>query len=74
MFKKRKAPEMKTFELHYDDVAEHVFTCLIDMGYAPNEDELFDIADIVFDFAVNLHLQLGGETEIRYVDSEGETD
>lgn len=74
MFEKKKESEQEPFELHYDKVAEYVFECLVDAGYAPSGDEVLDIADIVFNFAVDLHIQLGGETEYRFIDEEGETD
>lgn len=63
MFKRKKKNETKVFELHYDTVANYVFERLVDMGYAPTEDETLDMADMVFDFVLNLHVQMGGTTE-----------
>lgn len=53
-----------TFRLDYDDVAMYLFDSLIRLGYAPAEDEILDLTDVVTDLFLSLHQQMGGEVII----------
>lgn len=37
-------------------IAEYVYTQLLEYGYAPESDEVLDIAEIVFDFLLGLNI------------------
>lgn len=50
--------------LNYNDVAEYVYVNLIDLGYVPTEDEVLDIADILYDFMLMLLPMFGIEVHI----------
>jgi hypothetical protein len=62
------------FQLNYDDLAEHIYTELIDLGYAPEGDEVLDIADFMMDFILNLFANAGVEMYMLEDDTEGEDD
>jgi hypothetical protein len=55
--------------LNYEDLAEYIYEQLIDLGYAPDSDEVLDIADFMMDFIIML-LSSGG-VEL-YIMTEGE--
>jgi hypothetical protein len=59
-----KDNEPEVFRLDYDDVAQHLFESLVSEGYAPSEDELLDLTDIVMDLLLHVHLSTGGEAEL----------
>lgn len=42
------------FQVHQDDIADYIFEKLVERGYAPTEDESFELADIVFDLLIEL--------------------
>lgn len=65
-------PEKKDFLLTYDDVALHLFESLVDDGYAPSEDELLDLTDIVMDLIMHVHLMTGGTVDLLVSDEDGE--
>lgn len=50
--------------LDYDDLAEYMFSSLVELGYAPEGDEVLDITDIVYDFAIQLVASFGIEIVI----------
>lgn len=50
--------------LNYDDLAEYMFSSLVELGYAPEGDEVLDITDIVYDFAIQLVASFGIEIVI----------
>lgn len=63
----------KSFILNYDAVAQHLFESLIDDGYAPGEDEILDLTDIVMDLILHFHLMTGGQIDML-VSEESEDD
>lgn len=44
----------QTLEVKYDDVADVVFERLVDLGYAPESDEVLDVSDIVFEILISI--------------------
>jgi hypothetical protein len=58
----------------YDEVAQHLFESLVEMGYAPAEDEILDITDIVMDLILHFHLMMGGEVEMMVIEEDFEED
>lgn len=45
--------------LDYNNLAEYMFSSLVELGYAPDGDEVLDITDIVYDFAIQLVASFG---------------
>jgi hypothetical protein len=64
--------EEKVFRLDYDDVATRLFESLVDLGYAPGEDELLDLADVVMDIYIDLHIQMGGTVDVVIIEDDEE--
>jgi hypothetical protein len=66
--------EEKEFSLDFETVCEYVFERLTERGYVPESDELLDVADIVMDFTLSLHIAMGGEiiTVIEDLDDKEE--
>lgn len=40
--------------LHSDDIAEMIYERLVNLGYAVNEEETHDLADVFFDLMLEL--------------------
>lgn len=51
-----------------DDIADFMFTSLVDLGYVPSEDEFMDIVDIVVDLLINFLLTNKIIDEVEIVD------
>lgn len=45
--------EFVNIELDSEEIFEYVYSALTERGYAPKEEEVEDIADIIFDFFVD---------------------
>lgn len=45
---------MDPIEIKESEIADYLFTALIQLGYAPKEKELEDLAAIFFDFLVEV--------------------
>ena len=56
---KKKKEEPKVLHLDYNDVANYVYNNLIDLGYVPTEDEVLDVADIMYDFTLQFANLMG---------------
>lgn len=48
-----KMEEKDTVYISTADIAEYVWTKLLDQGHVPTSDEVFDLAEIFFDFLVD---------------------
>lgn len=59
-------------KLSYDELANHIFTSLINLAYVPGEDEVLDIADIVFEFIFDMLIDAGIELHAISELEEGE--
>lgn len=60
----KELPDNNGLLLNYDHVAEYVYANLIDLGYVPTEDEVLDLADILYDFVLMLLPMFGIEVFI----------
>lgn len=46
--------EEKVVFISTSQVADFIYPRLLELGYAPTSDEILDLADIVFDFLLNV--------------------
>lgn len=60
--------DKQTIWINPDDIADFMFTSLVDLGYAPSEDEFMDIVDIVVDLLINFLLTNKIIDEVEIVD------
>lgn len=56
--------------LDFDDVAEYVHGSLIELGYVPTSDETLAIADIMFNFIIQLMAHTGAQVTIMEEEEE----
>lgn len=45
---------MNRIEIRESEIADYLFHALIELGYAPKEEELDDLAAIFFDFLIDI--------------------
>lgn len=69
---KKKKEEPKVLHLDYNDVANYVYNNLIDLGYVPTEDEVLDVADIMYDFTLQFANLMGIPMVIEEIEEEWE--
>lgn len=61
----------QAFYLNYNDVADHIFQRLLDLGYVPESDEVLDLSDIIFEFLVTFIAATGAEMQfIEYEEGD----
>jgi hypothetical protein len=56
---------MEWIEIKESEIADYLFEHLIELGYVPEEEELDDLAMLVFDFLVSLGAMDEDEIEME---------